>query len=351
MKNDSLLVALVFSCVLVSCSSEEELPLGPPGCEPTRELELERDLKAGFRALAEGKPKEARQHFAAVEKASPRHPEAFLGERLASERGLIEAGESSRQAKSVGLIAVLGELIPVDFPVERGRLDFEEAATLAPLRHARDNSSPIFEYVRPRRLERGEARQALERLVDLIVLHDTRTQTARESFVELEAAGGSTHFIIDWDGRILQTLDLGLEANHTRVAEYDARSISIDLVNPVDATRLPPLPELASKAQGPLERPRSEPMTVQGQEMLHWGYTTPQLESLNRLIRALARILPGIPREVLASLPGDGPVPRQLIGSPTRVTGVVGHLHLSPKATDPGAGFPWEAFAKQLNRP
>ncbi len=347
MRAPLLLVAVVICAALFGCTEESDLPLGPPGCEPARELELERALKAGFRALAEGKQKDARQLFAAVEKAAPGHPEAFLGERLASERGLIEARESLASS-SAGSLSISGELVPVDLPIEHGRLDFEETRALAPLRHARDKSFPVFDYFRPRPLEGGRDKQALERLVDLIVLHDTHTQTARESFVELEGAGGSTHFLIDWDGRIFQTLDLALEANHTRIADYDARSVSIDLVNPVDATRLPPLPEPSGARE---ERPMSEPTNVQGQEVQHWGYTAAQLDSLERLVRALTAVLPRIPRKVLANLPVNERVPREVLRDASVVTGVVGHLHLSPRATDPGAGFPWEGFAKRLVRP
>jgi len=57
-----------------------------------------------------------------------------------------------------------------------------------------------------------------------------------EGFVFLGTTSGSTHFYVDWDGTIFQTLDLAWEANHVEMTPIDRRSISIDLVNPVDIT-------------------------------------------------------------------------------------------------------------------
>lgn len=339
--------ALAALATLSACEPQVALPLGPPGCEPVAELALERTLKAGYRALAEGDPKAAAARFAEAATAAPGHPEALLGARLSAGRSILRSNEPPRESQR-GAIEIFGEAIPVDLDIERGRLRFEELATLAPLRRAREPSHPVFDYFRPR--PDAADRKSLDRAIDLIVLHDTHTLTARESFVELESQGGSTHFIIDWDGTIHQTLDLGLEANHTRIAPQDARSIAIDLVNPVDATRLQPLPDLtpAQVRNASLARPMGEPRVLQGEEVQHWGYTQAQLDSLTQLVQRLSRILPDLPLAVPRAKDG---IPRRVLSDVDGARGIVGHLHLSPRAKDPGGAFPWEDFAQALGRP
>jgi hypothetical protein len=58
---------------------EDETPAGPPRCEPDPELTLERHLKAGWRAVAERQPEQARALFDAVLAREPGHPEALRG--------------------------------------------------------------------------------------------------------------------------------------------------------------------------------------------------------------------------------------------------------------------------------
>lgn len=357
--------ALLVALGAVSACEEPEAPVGPPRCEPEREHELDRKLKLAFKALALGETDEARNLFHAVLAEEPDHPEAQLGLRLSSGRQSIEPAPDAQEpapgeappkggARERGevrhAVAVSGQWVPFGVAVDATRWRFEELRALAPLRRERDGGGVVHGYYRARHRDGRptpvEDAARLSERVDLIVLHDTHTRTAREAVVELEGAGGSTHFIVDWDGAIYQVLDLAWEANHSQRAAIDARSVSIDLVNPVELGDAPGLPDEA-EARGE-HRPLSEFVVLQNDEVQQWGYTAAQIASLERLVRALGALLPGVPMRVPAE---GGGVPRRALPEPDALDGVIGHLHVSRRAQDPGAGFPWEAFSAAIGRP
>ncbi len=344
----ALLVALLTPWAQVACEPEE-VTAGPPRCEPAEELLIERHLKEGFRALADGDAERASAAFEQVVALDADHPEARAGLRAAA-----EGGPTRREASSAltgadaraqrGRILVAGERIEVPVAVNTERYRFEEERARREVARSLGQEVPLTgdTWFRERTLADGAVvpvgdPEAVVGAIDLIVLHDTRTLTARESFVGLSLGGGSTHFTIDYDGTVYQNLDLAWEANHTKVTETDRRSVSIDLVNPVDLAS-PPLP---GDAPSGLERPLSEFTVVQETERQSWGYTPEQLRSLSALLRGLTRALPQVPPKLPRD--ADGQVPRRALVGQARaaLTGVVGHLHLSRIADDPGAGFPW----------
>ncbi len=339
--------ALALLVSLARCE-EAEVPVGPPRCEPAEELTLERKLKEGFRALLEEQPDVARAAFQAVMRLSPAHPEAALGLRWVG--GGIRPQKVAPPTPT-GVIFRANEAIPVDFPVEHARYRFEEFRKLRQLGRARDLDSdkvPLHDYYKERKVAPDE--------VDLVVLHDTHTLTAREAFVGFLASGASSHFAIDWDGTVYQLLDLAYEANHSQRADIDARSIAIDLVNPVELGSGPGLPPEATTEGGadasapgrPVpERPVSDFVRLQrGDEIQQWGYTAAQFASLTRLLKALARACPSVPLQLPK---GDaGRVPRALWPEAGTFRGVLGHLHLALRSLDPGAGFDWEALERGL---
>lgn len=351
-----LVVLAVTSTGAVGCDDTPDLALGPPRCEPARELDHERHLKAGFRALFEGDIERARTSFAAVEAEEPGHPEAALGLRLAAARRAddtrlvgktrifvppSEAGQSAGVRREV-LVAGQRHEVPVD--VVTDVLRFEGLAELAALDKARANVAETFAprtragaAVDPSKAEEVRA------VVELIVLHDTATQTRAERIAALIEAGASAHFVIDWDGRVYQTLDLAYAARHTLDPGTDNRSIGIELVNPRDLDQSGALPDGSV-------RPQSEKVSVQGTELAHWGYTENQLASLERLVDGLLAIFPQVARRLPSG--AAGVVPRAVVSGLDADTnsGVVGHLHLSKDASDPGAAFPWERLAKHLAR-
>jgi len=341
----------------IACD-EPEVPIGPPRCEPEHEHEVDRRLKLGFKALAMGETELARGLFQAVLGEEAGHPEAQVGMRLLQGRQAIAPAtpdapktppSDSETEPHDGMIQVAGKWLSIGIPVDAERWRFEELRALAPLRKARDGAGHVFNYYRERKPEgvmvAASDGDALVQAVDLIVLHDTHTRTAREAIVELEGGGGSTHFIIDWDGSVYQVLDLVWEANHSQLASIDVRSVAIDLVNPVELGNKPGLPDQAEDAG--LHRPLSDFVRIQSEEVQQWGYTDAQMASLETLVRALGKVLPRVPMRV----PVAAPIPRALLDAPEDARGVIGHLHVSRRAQDPGAGFPWEAFDRAIRAP
>ncbi|MFO0748376.1 MAG: N-acetylmuramoyl-L-alanine amidase [Myxococcota bacterium] len=343
------------SCLVgaLGACDEAEAPLGPPRCEPPRELVLERFLKEGFRALAEGHADEAKIRFNAVLVEESAHPEALFGMRLSQHGAGIAPSTASDAGPSHGSVVIAGQVVPVGLAVDTSRFRFEDVQMRRHYAREHDLDDvklPMDGWYENRltkegvRIE-GNDREAVARAVDLVVLHDTRTLDALEAMAQMEASGGSTHFVIDWDGAVYQTLDLAWEANHSHRDAIDHRSVSIDLVNPVvlESAPLPP----AAKSAG-VERPLSEFVVVQGQEVQEWGYTAEQLAALKKLLRALGDVLPAVPLRVPRDAAAGDKVPRQFVPGLGDFVGVLGHLHLSPTATDPGPGFDWEAFGRDL---
>lgn len=78
-----LALLLVVGVAIAACDPPPT-PTGPPRCEPAEELLVERRLKEGFRALAEGDRAGAAAVFERLLGDEPGHPEALLGRRLAT---------------------------------------------------------------------------------------------------------------------------------------------------------------------------------------------------------------------------------------------------------------------------
>ncbi|PKN55952.1 MAG: hypothetical protein CVU56_18635 [Deltaproteobacteria bacterium HGW-Deltaproteobacteria-14] len=349
------LLALLAPIALSGCDAPAT-PTGPPRCEPQEELGVERRLKEGFRDLAEGDREGAAATFELLLGDEPGHPEALVGLRLAT-RGeqVVRPKVRAPVAAPKGVIYIAGQAVAVDVPVNTERYRFEERKAMIELARERGlapEQPPIPRWYRARTDEAGAEvdptdRAAVVDAVDLIVLHDSRTVTAREAFVYLGTNPGSTHFYVDWDGTVFQTLDLGWEANHVDLTPIDRRSVSVDIVNPVDITSRPPLPPEAADAG--ITRPLSEFIVIQGEEVQAWGYTEAQKKSLVQLVRALLAVFPQVPAQVPRTLDGSGPaVPRRALGPGAQPVGVVGHLHLFSRAVDPGPGFDWESFGDAI---
>lgn len=325
-----LILAAVMA--LGACDEEPELQLGPPRCEPARELEHERALKVGFRAILEGDLDKAKASFQQVENEEPGHPEAALGLRLSGKRLVVPPSKPSGAQGARREVVIAGQPfdMPVDVVTERYR--FED---LAALKRVRTGGDVALYQARSRSGQAVDAHDAdaVRAAVELVVLYDTKTTTLVERVVALEGQGGATHFIVDWDGTIYQTLDLAWTPNGG-----DGRAITVELVNPVSLETSPVLPDGSTRTKSPLVR-------LNGREQQHWGYTEAQLVSLERLVQGLLGLFPQVQRRV----PTDaiGGVPRGVIG-PDAFSGIAGHLHISRGAADPGAAFPWERIQRLL---
>ncbi len=347
-----LSLAVLAPIALTACD-DAQVPVGPPRCEPPDELVLERGLKRGFRALAEGDRGAARGAFEAVLGREAQHPEALAGMRALSGHAPRRDADTADSGGSGGTVVVAGAARRVALPINTERYRFEEMraqARLAKEMGLDHSNRAIHGYFRERRdnaeapIDPGDA-DAVASRVDLVVLHDSLSQTARASHVRLADGGGSSHFTIDYDGQVYQNLDVAWEATHSGDAAIDARSISVDLVNPVTVDH-PPLPADAKLDR--FARPLSDFVAIHGRELQHWSYTAPQLESLTVLLRELVRIMPRLP----AKVPQDGRAPRAMLRDrATTFQGVIGHLHVSPRAVDPGAGFDWVWLAETLSGP
>jgi hypothetical protein len=288
--------------------SAEEIPVGPPRCEPSSELALERALKEGYKALVLNNAERARARFNDVLSKEKDHPEAHSGMRL--------VGRNSRQSARA-VIEVNGQLLPSALPMQRMRYRFEEEAAQAPLRRklmGQDKASGSS-YVK-RRSGSADAEGKLSdkqfrALISLVVIHDADTTSVVRFFIQSLANQRAMHFVIDQQGTIYQTLDLVFAARHSKNIGLNNRSIAVALVRDGDGSQ-------GGKGG---------------------GYSAAQHRALRRLLNGLFKLFPGLPAQLPRTK--DGTVQLGVLSAPDAFKGVSGHRHVVPGATDPGADFDW----------
>ena len=209
----------------------------------------------GYRALAEGKRRLALDAFDKVVSLAPGHPEALAGLTAAEDTGDGGARETGH-----GFVRLGTHEARVGVPVDHRSMRLEKRATEDALaqRLKLTKVSPRPASFGPRDASTGTLKTEGTEGIDIVVLHDSGTQSAIERFVALTHGDTSAHFLIEWDGSVYQILDLALAAHHTGQLALDARSIAIELVNPL-STDGPPLP---NNAKGH-ERPLSERTRIQ----------------------------------------------------------------------------------------
>lgn len=186
----------------------------------------------------------------------------------------------------------------------------------------------------------GRSEQQLVRqYVDQIVIHYDASGTSRRCFQTLhDIRGLSSHFLIDRDGTIYQTLDVRERARHAGKA--NDRSVGIEIANVGAYESQKALSKALAEAG--LESP-GRPVTgiVQGKRLYQHRFAEAQYESLNALIRSLRKALPAVsptlPRD------GDGGVADGVLSKSrlSRFSGVLGHQHLTGRKVDPGPAFEW----------
>ncbi|MCC6623020.1 MAG: N-acetylmuramoyl-L-alanine amidase [Deltaproteobacteria bacterium] len=179
------------------------------------------------------------------------------------------------------------------------------------------------------------------RVVEMIVLHADLVDEAKQAFEVFVARSLSSHFLIDFDGRVFQALDPIDCAYHA--GELNPRGIGVDLNNRMrNLVREPGAPAYDTKHARFAEmeqHPRGAPTKarINGVEVEAWGYTEAQWRSLLALTRRLADIFPAIAQ---GSPKGpDGAVTLDAIPQ-ERWRGVLGHLHGEANRWDPGP-FDW----------
>lgn len=226
------------------------------------------------------------------------------------------------------------------------------------------------------KLRRGRwTLKQLQQVVNKLVLHYDACGTSRRCFQVLEKRGLSTHFMIDLDGTIYQTLDLKERAWTATIA--NSHSINIEIANigayPPDhasilakwyhhdkktgqtVITIPP-----SRGNGGLLHPhmmlrpmRPNPIigTINGHRLEQYDFTPEQYHSLILLTAALHRIFPKLKIQVPRNAAGHVLMSHPL--TPKQVHafhGIVGHQHVQQDKDDPGPAFNWNYYLKQVKK-
>lgn len=230
----------------------------------------------------------------------------------------------------------------------------------------------------PRTLSPAAARAAtplaaMQATIDQFVLHYDVCGLSKICFNVLQQRGLSTHFLLDIDGTIYQTLDLQEKAAHATVANN--RSIGIEIANigayPIgdikaindwyqrDAAGNPFIRVPARIADPGIY---TKPFTgrparsfvvrgqIQGTTLQQCDFTPEQYAALSKLIATLSRVLPKIkcdyPRDALGRL-----ITRKLPDATLeKYQGVLGHYHIQDNKFDPGPALQWEQLIQAARK-
>lgn len=205
----------------------------------------------------------------------------------------------------------------------------------------------------------------LREVVDQFVLHYDSKGSSQQTFGILQKRGLSSHFLLDVDGTIYQTLDLRERAYHATIA--NSRSIGIEIANlgayPPGETKefeawfhtaengeviMRPPPEL-----GPTEvftpdfvarpdRPGLVRGSIHGHELDQYDFTPEQYTALSKLVAALHRVFP----KLVLNYPRDGDGRLLLTAMSAeefqKFHGLIGHFHIQRNKIDPGPAFQWD---------
>jgi len=142
--------------------------------------------------------------------------------------------------------------------------------------------------------------EAVKASVKQFVIHHDGCTSADMCFSVLQNERGlSCHFLLDNDGTIYQTIDLGLMAYHA--SDWNLYSIGVELCNRGDAFNVPNFYD--NGRAGP--KRNITPCKINGNTMKAFDYTPAQIDSFSRLCRELLRLLPNLPAEYPQSSPGE----------------------------------------------
>ena len=173
---------------------------------------------------------------------------------------------------------------------------------------------------------------AAKQVIRQFMIHHDGCATADMCFSVLQNERGlSCHFLVDNDGTIFQTLDLALEGWHG--SELNASSIGVELCNRGDAAKEP-----TYYAKKNMKRD-VKPCKINNHLIRSYNFTEEQRDAMQRLARALLRLLPNLPAEYPQSSPGQQALVTLPFGDISRFSGYIGHYHLTSNKWDPG---PWD---------
>ncbi|MGA2543556.1 MAG: peptidoglycan recognition family protein [Verrucomicrobiota bacterium] len=214
---------------------------------------------------------------------------------------------------------------------------------------------------------------SLRKQVDQLVLHYDVAGTSRACFQTLQDERDlSTHFLLDLDGTIYQTLDVKERARHATTS--NDRSVGVEIAN-VGAyaenqtnpfarwyrtdgrgrtiLTIPgggaPAERTANFAGRPVRR-GVVAGEVQGEPLRQYDFTAQQYRALARLTAALCTVLPKIrcdyPRDASGKLAGGKLAEAQL----NSFHGVLGHYHIQTDKVDPGPALQWDYVIGEARR-
>jgi N-acetylmuramoyl-L-alanine amidase len=176
-----------------------------------------------------------------------------------------------------------------------------------------------------------------------VVHHDGCTSADMCFNVVQNERGLSVHFLLDNDGTIYQTIDLGLMAYHA--ADWNLYSIGVELCSRGDALKYPTTYDRGT--YGPKRDIRA--CKINNNTIKAFDYTAAQYDAFSRLCRELLKLFPNLPAEYPQSSPGE-----QLwdtLPSPNvereRYAGYLGHYHITQQKWDPGP-FDFKEFCRKL---
>jgi hypothetical protein len=185
---------------------------------------------------------------------------------------------------------------------------------------------------------------AVRATIKQFVVHHDGCSSADMCFSVLQNERGlSCHFLLDNDGTIYQTIDLGLMAYHA--ADWNLYSIGVELCNRGDAFKEPNY--YAGGHAGPQRNTRN--CKINGATIKSFDYTAAQYDSFSRLCRELLRLFPNLPAEYPQSSPGEqmwDTLPNAGVER-ERYSGYIGHYHLTQQKWDPGP-FDFKQFCSKL---
>lgn len=184
--------------------------------------------------------------------------------------------------------------------------------------------------------------EAVKAVIKQFVVHHDGCSSSDMCFSVVQNERGlSVHFMIDNDGTIYQTIDLGLMAYHA--AEWNINSIGVELCNRGDAK---PKPDYYSSGKyGP--KRDIKPCKINGNTILAFDYTPAQYDSFTRLARGLQRLLPNLPAEFPQSSAGVQSWDTMPPSASFSFSGYIGHYHLTNQKWDPGP-FDFKDFCRKL---
>lgn len=186
--------------------------------------------------------------------------------------------------------------------------------------------------------------QSVKQTVKQFVVHHDGCTSADMCFSVLQNERGlSVHFLLDNDGTIYQTIDLGYMAYHA--SDWNLYSIGVELCSRGDALQYPDT--YKSGRFGPQRDVK--PCKINNNTIKAFDYTKAQYDSFQRLCKELIRLLPNLPADYPQSSPGEQKW--DTLDNPNqareRYAGYIGHYHITNQKWDPGP-FDFKEFCKKL---